>query len=238
MEDQRVRPAVWLVFVGSIVALATIVLLDGFGTPTEAPKGPAVVADEPSPDASAPRETEATRQGRDRSAARPVARREEQDPVPYIEGLVFGDIDLREARELMPDNLYWKLGAPTKDPEILAEREAERERRNKEYGRVLSGDATEDEVHAYYDYRRRLSADYVEFAEFMQRRFKGKGPDEFQGMLDLALKLNAERLAQIPADEQDAIERARERAKIREEWQRQQADFAGVGQGPGGDQPR
>jgi hypothetical protein len=216
MEDQRVRPAVWLVFVGSIVALATIVLQDGFGTPAEAPKGPAVLADKPSPDASAPRETQATRQGRGRSAARPVARQEVQDPVPYVEGLVFGDIDLREARELMPDNLYWKLGAPTRDPEVLAEREAEQERRNTEYGRVLSGDATEDEVRAYYDYRRRLATDYVEFAEFMQRRFKNAGPEQFQGMLDLALKLNAERLAQIPADEQDALERARERAIIRE----------------------
>jgi hypothetical protein len=237
MEDQRVRPAVWLVFVGSIIALATIVLQDGYGTPPEPTKATDQVADESSPGASARSEKPVTREGRDRSAARPAARHEEQDAVPYIEGLVFGDIDLREARELMPDNLYWTLGAPTKDPQVLAERDQEKERRNQEYGRVLSGDASEEEVRAYYDYRRRLSSDYVEFAEFMQRRFKGKGPDEFQGMLDLALKLNAERLAQIPADEQDALERARERARIREEWQRQQADFAGVGEGPGGDRP-
>lgn len=238
MEDQRVRPAVWLVFVGSIIALATIVLQDGFGTAPGPASEPEVVADEPAPDASAPKDRPATREARDRSAARPAVRQQEPDPVPYIEGLVFGDIDLREARELMPENLYWKLGAPTKDPEVLAERDEENRRRNEEYGRVLSGDASEDEVRAYYDYRRRLAMDYVEFAEFMQRRFRNAGPEQFQGMLDLALKLNAERLAQIPADEQDALERARERAKIREEWQRQQADFAGVGQGPGGDQPR
>lgn len=236
MEDQRVRPAVWLVFVGSIIALATLVLQDGFGT-VPRPASPPDVADDPAPDTSGQKEKPATREARDRSAARPAARPREEDPVPYVEGLVFGDIDLREARELMPDNLYWTLGAPTTDPQVLAEREQEKERRNQEYGRVLSGDASEEEVRAYYDYRRRLSSDYVEFAEFMQRRFKGKGPDDFQGMLDLALKLNAERLAQIPADEQDALERARERAKIREEWQRQQADFAGVGEGPGGDRP-
>ena len=53
-------------------------------------------------------------------AARPSA---EPDPVPYIEGQVWGDIDLREVQVVMPDNLYWQLGAPTKDPAVLEARE-------------------------------------------------------------------------------------------------------------------
>lgn len=50
--------------------------------------------------------------------------------MPYIEGLIYGDIDLREARELMPDNPYWLLGSPTKDEAVLAARKEESKRRN------------------------------------------------------------------------------------------------------------
>jgi hypothetical protein len=49
--------------------------------------------------------------------------------------------------------------------------------------------------------------------------------DEMEGMLDLSIKLHKARLAQIPADRADAIERSHEREKIREEWRRQQAEF-------------
>jgi hypothetical protein len=145
--------------------------------------------------------------------------------VPYIEGELYGDLDLGEVRAALPDNLYWELGAPTKDPDVLEAREKEKARRNEEYGRVLAGDASEAEVNAYYDYRERLSTDYLEFAAYVHRRFSEKLSDQFTGMLELAIKLNKERLAQIPADREDALARSRERAKIREEWQREQAEF-------------
>ena len=90
---------------------------------------------------------------------------------------------------------------------------------------MLSGDASEDEVRAYYDYRKRLSTDYLEFADYMRRRFDSSLSDEFKSMLDLAVKLHTARLAQLPADREAALEHARERAKIREEWRRQQEEF-------------
>jgi hypothetical protein len=148
-----------------------------------------------------------------------------EDPVPYIEGELYGALDLGEVRAALPDNLFWELGAPTKDPEEIEAREQEKARRNEEYGRVLSGDASEEEVNAYYDYRERLSTDYLEFAAYLHRRFSDKLSDQFTGLLELAIKLNKERLAQIPADRDDALQRSRERAKIREEWQREQAEF-------------
>lgn len=147
------------------------------------------------------------------------------EPVPYIEGLVWGDLDLREARELMPDNLYWKLGSPTKDPAILEARDEERRQRNEEFGRVLAGDASDDEVRAYYDYRTRLSTDYLEFSEFMSRRFRDTLSDEMKGLLDLSVKMHAMRLAEIPTAMETALEHNRERARIREEWQKEQAEF-------------
>lgn len=167
----------------------------------------------------------------DRSASRPVASALPQE-VPFIEGLVYGDIDLREAKALMPDNLYWTHGAPTKDPNVLEEREKERARRNEEFGRVQAGDASEDEVRAYYDYRRRLSTDYLEFAEFMARRHRGSDNESFVGLLDLATKMHAEKLAQLQGELDDALARAREREKVREDWRRQQEEF-----GPGGGIP-
>jgi len=149
----------------------------------------------------------------------------EQEEVPYIEGLVWGEIDLREAQAVMPDNLYWQEGAPTKDPAVLEAREQEKKRRNEEFGRVLSGDANEGEVDAYYDYRERLSTDYLEFAEWMHNRYADKISDEFRGMLELSIKLHKARLAQIPQDRDDALARSREREKIREDWRREQEEF-------------
>ena len=158
------------------------------------------------------------------SAAKRTARVEE--PPPYIENLVWGEIDLREAQAVMPDNLYWQLGAPTNDPEILAAREEEKKRRNEEYGLVLSGDANEAQVNAYYDYREQISTDFLELSEWMKNRYAGKVDDEFEGLLDLSIRLHKVRLAQIPQDREDALVRSREREKIREEWRRQQEEFA------------
>jgi len=219
MEDKGIRPGVWLAVLGGLALLGHVMFLlqsRRGAAPVEAPKA----AEEKTASARLPLPpSHSRREERGASASAP------QEEVPYIEGLVYGDIDLREAKALMPDNLYWTLGSPTKDPEVLAAREAERKKRNEEYGRVLSGDADEDQVKAYYDYRRKLSADYLEFSEFMARRFREHGNDQFVGMLELATKLHAERLAALPAEMEEALARAAERAKVREDWQRQKEEF-------------
>lgn len=225
MSDRSIRPGV-LLFVGAMLAAlaAVVFLLESPGP--ELPKGAVVESARPAEESTrADRPAPTARDRGPRPAAAPG-----DDPVPYIEGLVWGDIDLREARELMPDNLYWKYGAPTKDEAVLAEREAEKKRRNEEYGRVLAGDASEDDVKAWYEQRRRLAADYVEFAEFMQRKLRDSSNEQLRGMMDLALKMNAEKLRQLPAEMEDALARSRERAQIREEWRRQQQEFGDVGQ--------
>lgn len=230
MDDRKIRPGVWLAVVGSLAVLAVVVVLLEARRPSPPPAEKAL----PPPPNEAPAPV---------ASARPEARSREPRPatpasvpqeVPYIEGLVYGEIDLREALALMPDNIYWTQGAPTKDPEVLAAREAERKRRNEEYGRVLSGDASEDEVRAYYDYKKKVSADYLEFSEFMARRYRNSDNKEFVGMLELATKMHAEKLQQLPAELEDALARARERAKIREDWKRQKEEF---GENVPGDEP-
>jgi len=218
MDDKRIRSSVWLAVVGALAVLGVVVaLLESRRAPQQKPP-----PEETQPIAAAPAAPSSP--SRDpRPAVRTALAPEE--PVPYIEGLVYGEIDLREAKELMPDNIYWQLGSPTKDPAVLAEREAEKQRRNEEYGKVLAGDASEDEVRAYYDYKTRLSKDYLEFSEFMARRYRDSKNDQFVGMLELAMKMHAAKLAQLPAETEDALQRSREREKIREDWRRQQEEF-------------
>lgn len=223
MDDKRIRPGVWLTAVGLLTAIAVVVVVLETRRASRAPEAKPPPQAQPLASAAAPQPSASPAQDAEPITRTPAA---EQEPVPYIEGLVFGDIDLREAREVMPENLYWKLGAPTKDPALLEEREQEKIRRNQEYGKVLSGDASEAEVRAYYDYRTRLSSDYLEFADFMNRRFRGSLTDQFQGLLDLSIKLHTARLAQIPADLEDALERSRTREKIREEWRKEKEEFS------------
>ena len=68
-------------------------------------------------------------------------------------------VDMEAIRAALPDNTYWKMAVPTKDPAVLAEREKERQRWNVEYGKVLSNTATDEEIDAYYAERQRLSED-------------------------------------------------------------------------------
>ena len=76
-------------------------------------------------------------------------------------------VDMDEIRRVMPDNTFWTMSAPTTDERVIREREEERARWNVEYGKVLSGNASEEEIRAYYAHRQRLSADYVEFTTYV-----------------------------------------------------------------------
>jgi hypothetical protein len=226
MEDKGIRPGVWMAVAGGLALLGLVVFLlqsRRGAAPAESPKASQeqAVSTRPAPPVAPSR-----REERGASAAAP------QEEVPYIDGLVYGDIDLREAKALMPDNIYWQQGAPTKDPEELARREAEKKKRNEEYGRVLAGDASEEEVQAYYDYKKRVSEDYLEFSEFMARRYKSTDHKEMVGLLDMAMKMHAEKLNQLPAELEDALARAREREKLREDWRRQKEEFGDIPRQP------
>jgi hypothetical protein len=232
MVRDGVRRGVWLAVLAWMIVLASVVFfLEGHRsqparTAARARTDTAVVAIEHAPGPSA-RTSKPMPRRRVTAEERALA----AEPVPYIEGLVWGDLDLRDAKALMPDNLYWKLAAPTKDPAVLAEREADKKKRNEQYGRVLSGDASEEEVNAYYDYRQRVSSDLLEMADYLRRRFDSSSNEKLKGMLDLAVKLHTARLAQIPADREAALDHSRRAAIAREEWRKEQEEFANAGAG-------
>jgi hypothetical protein len=136
-------------------------------------------------------------------------------------------VDLDEARKALPDNLYWKLSAPTNDPQLQEWRDAERARWNVEYGKILSGTATEEEIRAYYDQRARLSGDYVEFATYVLDHYGDTLPERDTGLLKLARRLHLARLEEIPRKVEEALQRKQAQDAARAAWLADQAQFGG-----------
>ena len=149
--------------------------------------------------------------------------------APELPETPWAAVDMAKVREAMPDNLYWKLSFPTKDPEILREREEERARWNVEYGKVLSNTATAEEIDAYYAQRQKISSDYVEFATYLLVEFGDALPIRDVGLLKVAVELNLARLEEIPRQIAEAHERRKAHDAARRAWLEEQKAF------PGGD---
>ena len=134
-------------------------------------------------------------------------------------------VDMEEIRRAMPYNLYWEQAAPTDDERVVRQREDDRARWNVEYGKVLSGNATEEEIQAYFSYRHKLSADYVEFVSYVLDHYQDKLPEQDVGLLELARRLHLARLEEIPRRIQEAVERKHQQDEAREAWLAGEADF-------------
>jgi hypothetical protein len=135
------------------------------------------------------------------------------------------NVDLEAVRQALPDNLYWKAAAPTEDPRLLEEREVERERWNVEYGKVLSGTGSDEEIRAYFDYRARLSGDYVEFATYLLDHYGEELPDRDVQLLKLARRLHLARLEELPRKVQEALLRKNQQDEARAAWLADEAAF-------------
>jgi len=197
-------------------------------SPAAAPASPGPVAAAPEPNVS-----------REPSVNEAVSRAPE--PAPDSDAEIEADlrgpwasVDLEQVRRAMPDNTYWRLGVPTRDPRVLEAREQERAHWNVEYGKVLSGTATEQEIQTYFDYRHRLSADYVEFAEYLLDHYGDQLPERDTRLLELATRLHLARLEEIPRKTEEALERKRKQDAARAAWLADQAAFA-KGQKPPAD---
>jgi hypothetical protein len=122
-------------------------------------------------------------------------------------------VDLEDLRTRLPNNRYWELGAPTKDPEVARAR-AERAKRNNEiFGRTQTGEATEPEIRAYYAEQRRVSEDYLELSKLVLKEKGDEIPERDRGLFELSANLHTARLKQIERDLADALARRRERAR-------------------------
>jgi hypothetical protein len=144
-------------------------------------------------------------------------------------GLGWEAVNMDDVRKAMPDNLYWKMSVPTDDPDILKWREEERARWNVQYGKVLSGTASEDEIRAYYDQRAQLAGDYIEFATYLLDHYGDTLSERDVKLLQLAVKLNRARVEEIPRKVEEAMARKQQQDAARAQWLADQAVFGGNG---------
>ncbi|HEY8152742.1 MAG TPA: hypothetical protein VII72_01300 [Myxococcota bacterium] len=166
-------------------------------------------------------------------AAAPAPAREEEpeppaaapDPAAGELGSAWASVDLEEIRRVMPDNLYWQVAMPTEDARVLRDREDERARWNVEYGKVLSGNASEAEIMAYYAHRQRLSADYVEFTSYVLDQHGDDLSEQDVELLELARRLHLARLEEYPRQQQEAFDRKRKQDQARADWLADQEAF-------------
>lgn len=122
-------------------------------------------------------------------------------------------VDLEDLRARLPDNRYWELGAPTSDPEVTRARAERAKRDNELFGRTQTGEATEQEIRAYYAERRRISEDYLRLSLVVLAEKSDQLPERDRGMFELSAKMHRDRLAQIERDLADALARRRERPR-------------------------
>lgn len=127
-------------------------------------------------------------------------------------------VDLHTVREALPDNMYWEFASPTTDPLLLEQREANEQFWQKEYQKILSGQAADIEIHAYYDYLQQLFEDYVTFTEHVLVHYADALPDRDAGLLKLTQELHRSRLAELPQKRFNAIKRNQSFASKRQEW--------------------
>ncbi|MFP2912180.1 hypothetical protein ACLESD_45600, partial [Pyxidicoccus sp. 3LFB2] len=131
-------------------------------------------------------------------------------------------VDLTALRAKLPDNVYWTLGAPTQDPEVLKQRDEESRRWNDLYGKVLSGTATEAEVRQYYAHRRKVSEDLIVFATTVLADYGDQLPEQERGLYELSLDMHRTKLSELPRQEQEALARRQEQEQRREAWRQGQ----------------
>lgn len=129
-------------------------------------------------------------------------------------------VDLGRLRAKLPDNLYWQLGAPTQDPQVLQMRAEEEHRWNELFGKVQSNTATEEEIHRYYDHRRQVSEDYLAFAKLVLEEYGDKLPERDRGLYELSIKMHRSRLEEIPRQTEEALGRREAQGKRRQEWEK------------------
>ena len=190
-----------------------------------------VHAAETSPSSPPGSAASALRPGPQGSPPRGPASRDEGDLGDLADPAVaWSKVDLAAVRAAMPNNLYWKLSMPTTDAALLREREEIRADWNRQYGKVLSNTATEQEVRDYYAHRLRLSADSVEFATYLLDHYRDVLPERDVRLLELARELHLARLEELPRNLSDALERREAHEKARQAWLADQERFEGAGE--------
>jgi len=210
-----VSKRIWVVAVLLGVALVWLLWLrEDSPAPPQASPEPALAAERVEPPADAPSQAEWSD---DASASQSDSDVVELDP-DWERAFRWALIDLDDVREQLPDNLYWKMSQPTEDEELIDWRAQERARWNEDFGKVLSGNATPEEVNGYFDMRERISEDAVLFSDHLIQEYREVLPERDLGMLHLARRLHMARLQEFPRKRVEALERSLRQDELRAQW--------------------
>lgn len=217
-KSQRWKALRWIVAIAAAGGLI-VLLVDRRGDRHDAKDVPGREADSPAALSSSPPPRGALAPAP--SAALPSGPEDAEAPAEGPEdepGEVY-PVDLERLRAKLPDNLYWQLGAPTQDPQVLRLRAEEEHRWNELFGKVQSNTATEEEIHRYYDHRRQVSEDYLAFAKLVLAEYGDKLPERDRGLYELSIKMHTTRLEEIPRQTEEALRRREAQGKRRQEWE-------------------
>jgi hypothetical protein len=129
-------------------------------------------------------------------------------------------LDLADLRRRLPENLFWELGEPTDDASVLREREEQERRWDETYGRIQSGTASEEEIAAYYDFRRRLSEDYRALSLQVLDDPGDRLSERDRGLHEMNVRMHTQRLEELPQKQDRALARKRQQDALREAWER------------------
>jgi hypothetical protein len=211
-----------LIGVAALLVAVLFAVLGGSESPLADPPAPPVtaVAPRPSADPSPSRSPispslqvapESQAEALDKLLQVPAAESSQQPGSEY-------PVKMEELRAQMPGNLYWELDAPTQDPQVLQKRAETLRKWNEVFGKVQSGDASEDEIHRYYDHRRKLSEDYIAVANRMLTEHGDQLPERDKGLLALSIRMHEDRIKEVPRQTEEALARKQLQDKRREEW--------------------
>ncbi len=142
----------------------------------------------------------------------------EESTDPRSQEAMSAEVDLVAVRKLMPNNLYWELGAPTEDPAELKKRAERKAEIDQQFGKVQANLASVDEIRDYYAFQKRKSEDYLKFLKHVTTKYGDELSVRDEGLYGLAIQLHTERVKAIPRAVQDALRRKSEHDKKRQEW--------------------
>jgi hypothetical protein len=201
-----------LAFAGLVAGLAAVALAVGIawwrGAPNGGPEEPAPVSAQPRSPAGAPAP----------DAVPPAAEAPEEEGAAPGELAGLEAVDLEEVRRALPHNGYWENSAPTENVRTIQQREEDEAHWNVEYGKVLSGTGSEQEIDAYFAHRQRVSADAVEFTGYLLDHYGEHLSERDTALLELARSLHLARLQELPRKIEEARERKRQQDAARAAW--------------------
>jgi hypothetical protein len=127
---------------------------------------------------------------------------------------LISDVELLvQIEQALPNNRYWLMASPTEDESLIEARAFEKRVREKRYGEIMAGYASQHDIDEHFADVRATSIDFIEFSEYVLENYANAlGPQNLQ-MHRLSVELHQSRLADLE-DQKSAAYAAMDEAKL------------------------